>query len=240
MKNFSKLSLAFVTLSLTLYSVNLYADDGNTLESSVINTQAEQDAQTGNQMQVGTELTFGSYYNINDQVKEPLIWEVLEIKDDKALIITKNVIEVLQYHNVKTDTCWANSTLRMWLNDTFISNAFLSDDKSRIVDTEVMNTNNPDYHTSSGNNTKDKVFLLSIDEATKYFKDEDSLYAAPSAYAKSKNVYSYHGQATWWLRTLGHSKSNASYVSFDGEIISLGSNVAFKRNGVRPALWLKL
>ena len=101
-------------------------------------------------------------------------WKVLEIKDEKAFIITRDVIDTRAFDGAGKTNTWKSSPLRSWLNDDFYS-GFSSQEKSRIVETNVMNNDNPWYGTDGGPDTVDNVFLLSIEEVVSYFGDSGAL-----------------------------------------------------------------
>ena len=101
------------------------------------------------------------------------------------------------------------------------------------------------YNTNGGNNTQDKVFLLSYAEAGKYFKDDDAIKCAPTDYAIKQGAYTVSsskadGRATgwWWLRSPGYILHSAALVSYDGSRFSDG--VSSTNGVVRPAFWLNL
>ena len=95
---------------------------------------------------------------------------------------------------------------------------------------------NPSYSTSPGNATTDKIFLLSITEAKKYFSSDDD--------RKALNSTRYTGTyLSWWLRSPGDTYTdydiyNAAYVKTDGSVSDYGYDVNYG-SGVRPALWVK-
>ena len=91
-------------------------------------------------------------------------WTVLDIQCDRALSITKEVIEKRAFHARNEVTTWEQCSLRSYLNGVFYS-GFSECEKQCILETAVSNCNNPEYGTNGGNPTTDKVFLLSIDEA---------------------------------------------------------------------------
>ncbi|MDD6035308.1 MAG: DUF6273 domain-containing protein [Lachnospiraceae bacterium] len=59
-----------------------------------------------------------------------------------------------------------------WLNSDFYRTAFSEKERASIAETLVRNADNPEYGTEGGNDTRDKVFLLSIEEATTYFDSD--------------------------------------------------------------------
>ena len=87
----------------------------------------------------------------------------------------------------------------------------------------LENPNNPEYGTPGGNNTKDRVFLLSIDEADRFFKNNNDR-AIGSA---------------WWLRSPGCPSYYAAYVSEDGSVQTFGNDPQFIY-AVRPAIKIDL
>ncbi|MCL2087792.1 MAG: DUF6273 domain-containing protein [Oscillospiraceae bacterium] len=158
-------------------------------------------------------------------------WRVLDVQDSKALIISEDVIEQHAYHNEYIDITWENSDLRAYLNGEFY-NSFSESDKARVAETTVINNDNPEYGTPGGNDTTDKVFLLSIDEANMYFANDSS-----------RICLNANGEpAWWWLRSPGNDSSGAAYVIGDGFVRISGLLVDYSSEdgGVRPALWLNL
>ena len=101
-------------------------------------------------------------------------WQVLEIRNGKALLITKDIIDVRAFDTKGGTNIWSESSLRKWLNRDFYS-GFSAQEKSRILSTNVVNNNNPWYGTDGGQDTVDNVFLLSIEEVVEYFGDSGAL-----------------------------------------------------------------
>lgn len=134
---------------------------------------------------VGDYVLFGSYEQDNDleNGKEDIEWLVLDIKDDKALLISKYGLDCKPYNETKTRTTWETSDIRSWLNSDFINSAFTTDEDDMIPTITVFADPNPVYDTDPGNETQDKVFLLSIDEANKYFDSDTERECKPTEYA---------------------------------------------------------
>ena len=162
-------------------------------------------------IKVGDVIWFGKYD-----------WRVLDVQDDKALIISENIIGDKAYHNTNKSITWEHSTIRKWLNNKFLNNTFAPEEKKRIVKTKIKNNNNPHYDTPGGNNTTDKIFLLSIDEYKAY-----------------ENIIS-NATNWWWLRSPGYISDNAAFAIRDGGVSVYGIRVNYDITGVRPALWVKL
>ena len=109
-----------------------------------------------------------------------------------------------------------------------------------IATTAVKNAKNPEYGTPGGSDTKDKVFLLSIAEAEKYFDSDSDRQAEPTAYTVAQGAYVDNGNCWWWLRSPGHDRDNAADVDYDGDVSNYGSSVNYGNNAIRPALWINL
>ncbi len=101
-------------------------------------------------------------------------WYVLEKQKDRMLLLTENVIENRAYHRGKGEITWETCDMRNYLNGEFY-NSFHSSERSRIIEVENKNSDNPWYGTRGGNPTRDKIFLLSIDEVIEYFGDSGQL-----------------------------------------------------------------
>ena len=115
-----------------------------------------------NSLSVGYIIKFGNYYINDSKNKEPIEWRVLEVSNDRALLITKDAIDRKPYNNELRDITWEECSLRQWLNYEFINQAFSKEEQNEIILTNISNPNNARYGTRGGNNTQDKIFLLSI------------------------------------------------------------------------------
>lgn len=185
---------------------------------------------------VGDTVTFGSYYQ-SGASKEPIAWRVLEIKGKRALIISNLLLDAKPYNIKYKDITWEGSTIRKWLNRDFMLNAFTLSERRRIRSARVKTANNTRYYTKGGRVTKDKLFLLSLDEAEKYFSFNSERICLTTAYAISKVIPSDSGK--WWLRSPGYKQHQAAYVGEEGRIADSGALVDEAACYVRPALWIK-
>ncbi len=185
---------------------------------------------------IGGYPKFGTYYYRNTHEKFPIEWYVLAREGSKALIISRYVIDSEKYHNESTDITWENSTIRKWLNNEFINTAFSNNEREKIQTTYVLNPNNSAKGTVGGNSTYDKIFLLSTDEARKYFRSDSERIGKPTPYCMRK-CYASNGNVTWWLRSPGFVQFRAGHISYDGSIAD-GLAVAADGYGVRPVIWV--
>ena len=198
---------------------------------------------------VGDVVCFGAYQQDNDisNGKEDIEWLVLAKEDDKILVISDKALDCRAYNTMPaTHVRWENCSLRRWINDTFFNVAFSIEEQNQIQDTKVSADKNPRYSTDPGNDTTDKIFLLSSSEAEKYFSSKRARQCKPTAYALDYGVYiGGDGNCWWWLRSPGVDENYASvdqscaaFVNYSGSIFYNGFvDHAFF---VRPALWIKL
>ena len=196
---------------------------------------------------VGDIVTFGKYYQSNSKTKEEIEWRVLAKEEGRILVISEYALDCQQYNTEYKSITWETCSLRKWLNNTFFKAAFSDAEQKQIPTVTVTADANPSYTTSPGNNTEDKVFLLSINEAKEYFSDSDDRMCVPTAYAIEQGAYtssSYTkgGKATcwWWLRSPGINSDHAALVDHGGDFYSYGSYVDRSNDCVRPALWIEI
>ena len=109
---------------------------------------------------------FGNYYQSNSSTKEPIKWRVLSVNGNDAFLLADQNLDSKLYNKIYTDVTWATCTLRTWLNGIFLNTAFTSAEQVAIKNTTVVNEDNPYFGTEGGENTPDKVYLLSIAEAS--------------------------------------------------------------------------
>ena len=196
---------------------------------------------------------FGNYYQSNSSTKEPIKWRVLSVNGNDAFLLADQNLDSKLYNKIYTDVTWATCTLRTWLNGIFLNTAFTSAEQVAIKNTTVVNEDNPYFGTEGGENTTDKVYLLSIAEAsnTAYgFNGEFRTYsetrvAKNTAYAKecgarTSTSTEYEGNGYWWLRSPGGGSSLASGVDYSGYGNDIGGSVNYGSDAVRPALHLNL
>ena len=185
---------------------------------------------------IGGYPKFGTYYYRNTYEKMNIEWYVLARDGRKALIISRYVIDCERYHKEWVDITWESSTIRKWLNNEFINTAFSNTEQEKIQTTYVSNPNNSEKGTIGGNSTYDKIFLLSTDEARKYFRSDSERIGKPTPYCMQK-CYASNGNVAWWLRSPGFVQFRAGHVNYDGSIAD-GLAVAADGYGIRPVMWV--
>lgn len=208
------------------------------------------------QFTVGNYVTFGEYPQTTaGEDMTPIEWLVLARDGNKALLISRYWLDAQPYNTDHTSVTWETCTLRTWLNVTFYNKAFSSDEQAAILTTSVDNGKNQGYSkwsTSGGNNTEDKVFLLSYAEANKYFGvtydniSNTKSRVAPTAYAIAHGTWTSSSNKTadgtdagwWWLRSPGNYQDFAAVVDTDGSLRNITVN--YVSGSVCPALWVNI
>lgn len=140
-------------------------------------------------------------------------WYVLEKQNSAAKLILYHAEQVEElryraYHEKQEAVTWEDCSLREWLNHDFLNTVFSEKEQERILLTDVPNEKNETYGTDGGEDTQDKVFLLSEKEAKQY---QDILKSLKIAF---------------WLRTPGASPDTAAYMSVRPRIMDYGYPVS--------------
>lgn len=206
----------------------------------------------------GDIVLFGRYEQDNDPIDgtEPIEWIVLDVQDGKALLLSRYGLDAIQYHARYTAVTWEECSLREWLNGEFLAAAFSAEEQAAIPETEIDNSaaqGCPRWDTDGGNNTKDRVFLLSCAEAKRYlgvmcWEDADGSEWSEAADVIPTAAAVAHGARTsdgtpattgcWWLRSPGSQQSAAAHVYGNG----MHNDTLVDSFGwiVRPAMWVDL
>ena len=184
---------------------------------------------------VGDSILFGAYEQDNDTSdgKEKIEWILLKKEKDRALVLSKYVLDCQYYNLYRTSCTWESCFIRKWLNTTFLDDAFDEKEKDRIIREEK--------------DTSDRVFLLSEEEAEECLPTSQEKQAKPTEYALAQGVSAVerttdfdYGNCSWWLRSPGFLQKNANFVSESGITSFYGAAVDNLDFGVRPAMWINI
>lgn len=199
----------------------------------------------------GDYVYFGRYEQDNDlnNGDEPILWRVLEVTDDNVLLLSEYGLECRNVMDTFKKYTWQTSSIRKFLNGDFLETAFTQKQANAIKKTTVKTPNNQVYGTSGGKNTSDKVFLLSVEEATNPAYGFYPVFESASQtrtlqvtqYALKHDGYKNvaNGNTCWWLRTMGINNYYASYIYTNGS----GTHSSFvgrRHDAIRPAIRVKL
>ena len=193
---------------------------------------------------------------------EPIKWRVLNVNGNDAFLMSDKCLDC----NIYGGNTWEKSVMRSWLNgydasenqndddcssSNFIDAAFSKSEQSRIKTTKVVNHDDTEHGTPGGNDTEDKIYLLSTDEvcntdaSEKYgfirdgmFDDNGrDIHLNTYAYAMGVSVIS-----GWWLRSPGSEEDYAAVVENTGYISEtyIYSGIYDSPDAVRPVLHLDI
>jgi hypothetical protein len=193
----------------------------------------------------GDLVEFGAYAQsaASGAWKRPIVWRVLKSGGEELFLLSEKILDFARFNDKcggdiveYSDGCdfwrcepvfWNESSIRKFLNDEFLNNAFSADEKSKIIKSE-------------GN----CVFLLSSEQAEQIDKNNLTAKTTDYAVAKSNNT-------GWWLSSKGSMGAGwsgcacASYVTSIGTINDEPCVSKTKRPfqyscyGIRPAIKLK-
>ena len=196
---------------------------------------------------VGDTIRFGSYEQDNDLSNGPeeIEWLVLDVDGSQALVISKYGLDIREFNDEKDPYAvitWGNCHLRTWLNGQFLNTSFGSDHRKMIFTSEVPAGTNPDSQISPGRDTKDKVFILSIEEAYRYFDSDRARQCFATAFCSALGAEKGDdGGCYWWLRSPGIETSTVTVVLWNGAVFTNGFSCGHVPNlAIRPVMRVDL
>ena len=166
--------------------------------------------------------------------------KTLFLDSDKTLLTRlfdyEDIQDVYGYSN-----SWGESDIKIYLNETFISNCF-SDLEQSAMANSYANAHSLVVGSKAGNVTSsvkekfndyvaltgEKVFLLDAEEAS------NVLYGYSNTETASNNRKKIGSSKFWWLRSAScKTEDNAGYISYNGKITTYQIN---EKSGIAPAL----
>lgn len=189
---------------------------------------------------------FGHYEQDGDPDNggEPIEWLVLDARDGQALLLSCYALDCQPYHDSKEEISWEGSSLRAWLNGDFLTNAFTDAEREAVMTSTQRNdqsNGNVEWTTSGGEDTQDRVFLLSYNEVGVYLGDKEARKAVGTEHARSLGAKFMGltsvgiGETSWWLRSPGKEQNEATCIDVMGDF---GSRSVGDKLGIRPAILL--
>lgn len=202
---------------------------------------------------------------------DPIRWRIADIDGDKALIVADRGVDCRPFNETDAVVSWEESTVRSWLNaytagknscsidysgTGFFDTAFTPEEQNLIVEASLENKPNSSYGTYCGEDSGDKVFLMSmddvfLDDSTKHGFvygdgiDDPARRFTSTLYAKARGswwspVDDYKGNSFWFMRTSGYTQKSISYICDFGYIYPRGTMVTCDDACIVPAMWIKL
>lgn len=205
--------------------------------------------------------------NENDE-KQPIKWRVLSVDGDDAFLLADQTLDVKPYNTAFASVQWDNCTLRSWLNgyngssnienisyqsSNFLNTAFDTEEQKGIMQTNVINEDNPYYGTSGCGDTKDKVYILSIAEAcnpkygfySEFEEKNPTRISRKTSYVTGKikkleDDPDVRKRSDWWLRSPGVGGLEETEVFSEGYGFMESRYPNNDIVGVRPVVHLDL
>lgn len=219
---------------------------------------------------VGSEVYFGRYEHDDDLSNgpDPLPWQVIAVEDNRALLLTRDVIlfqgkEGYSYYdkeaiygsssgvNAAGRTNWENSELRYSLNTDFLDEAFLPEEQKAILTTLVKAEPHPLSDAGVvGNDTQDKIFILSYSEVERYLPEPAMRLSRLNATERAwlGDYFPDTPTTAWYLRVpllaalfkgIAYRYVHHSGISEEGEL-EREAGGHWSKAGYRLACWVDL
>ncbi|MCL2028167.1 MAG: DUF6273 domain-containing protein, partial [Bacteroidales bacterium] len=186
---------------------------------------------------------FGSFPQGKNGEVEKILWRVLENKNGQMLLVSEHVLACKRWNDtmIKGAISWEVSDLRKWLNEYFFNTAFNSQEKSQII--ERLNTKNgifyhkdylnkvkneyakhnvlhddtfEKYH-EQGGDTRDKVFLLNVEEVLDFFKEKSFIVPQTVWIANKERSATATDYAIKSSTFVQNGTTHVALLPFDGE-----------------------
>ena len=186
---------------------------------------------------IGDTIIFGEYEQDGDRDngREYIEWEVLDIEENRLLIISKYCLDVQKYNDVSETTDWKSSSIRSWLNGRFAANAFDSEDPAKVVITNLISVSNEEVEEDQI--TNDRIFLLGSEDVERYYPQESDRMCQAAASLQGTNLFiDGNGNCSWWLRDgITEDDYSAMIVDASGKIMESMYEIS---DAVRPVMWI--
>ena len=192
---------------------------------------------------------------------EPIVWRVLKITDNVAMLSAERALDAQEFCVKKNGLCkrkdgyknnYEHSYIRQWLNCAFFETAFDDAEKALISTSVICNgpqTIKSSKDTVTCNDTEDKVFLLSFEEAKTLFANNKDRWKKATEYTKARDGFAYkthdakYNNVSWWLRS-PCLECSVRCVGDGGGIAAGGGSSAREAacalEAVVPAVYIKL
>ncbi len=181
--------------------------------------RAQARAQTFKGVKTGDRLKLGSYEQDGkiENGPEPIQWIVLDVEDDKALLLSRYGLDSHTYNDQKsTSNSWRNSSLRAWLAGSFCNDAFSPAEQHVFLAEAPLCLDV----------TQANQYLLSKNRVTNEVACTITTYAARSNPMRSIGgdpFYNPGDAGSWWLRqdtsSNGEKAERAPIILYNGALV---------------------
>ncbi len=179
---------------------------------------------------IGDVVRFGLYEQdgSEDNGPEEIEWIVLDRQDGKLLLISRYVLESMEFYPVRAGITWADSTIRTWLNGTFFDTALTVEEQNRV---------SPVRLTGGAEDPGDFVFLLNEEEAARYFETDEGRTCQPTEAERRRGLFLSGNYCCWWLRS---NNGNRGLAVLPSGYVWKWFDFPDYNIGIRPCLWIDL
>ena len=188
--------------------------------------------------ELGDYVKYGSYEQDGDtdNGKEPIVWEIIDIVDGKALLLSVHTLDRISYNmGTARGVTWQNSNLNRWLREEFYNEAFSMYEKISITPMPETAVNGDDV---KNDYTDAMVSILSELQIKKYLPDAAQRSCIPSHYASAMGGKASNGASAWFTWAAGEISQYGRFVTSSGAVYlasELNNHIL-----VRPCIWVKL
>ncbi|MBO4351195.1 MAG: hypothetical protein J6A01_09660 [Proteobacteria bacterium] len=166
-------------------------------------------------LHIGDVINFGNYPQSSD-APAPISWKVLDIDKEKRsiLLLSAYILDAKPYHSKRMGITWENSEIRAWLNGDFVNAAFDEREKAEILTSHLTNEDNNEAH--GGNETDDKVFLLTLSDAygqtySSFHAENEMAVVTEYAIKQGATSWNFSDDSTWNGAIWDYQLGDASY-----------------------------
>ncbi|MBQ2819619.1 MAG: hypothetical protein IJF14_04470 [Clostridia bacterium] len=211
---------------------------------------------------VGDLVTIGTFEQDADTSngEEMLVWRVIANDNGKLFLLSEFALETRPLNDdFDNPFTWETCSLREYLNGEFLNSNFTDAEKQIIMTVTNQTADCPgstwedsEPFIEGGNDTEDKIFLLSTEEYDKYLYhlldnviDKLNAACAYTSYAKETGLKtpSIGGGynpfwCRWLLRSPGSTDFRKSHVDLRGSYTEYGIITWTTSYAIRPAMWV--
>ena len=187
-------------------------------------------------LEAGSIIEFGRYENDGNDTNgpDPIQWRVLNIKDDRVLIVSKAPVECMSFAKAG-EFSWEESDVRKWLNADFYEGAFSDSERKRIMETVVKTG----LKSGKVEKTRDHIFIPGKSTVENYLSEsewkwskEDNTYLWIQYHHNQSNIY------VSWLRNPSDTGVQRIMTLHSKAVVSTTGSFVLDARGVRPMMWI--
>lgn len=249
MKKILKIFVIMFVVTCIILSCAYKNENANSAESAASNIDDERN----NSIVVSKKkelVTYGSFYGNAGETKTPIYWYVLGLRGDNAILLSRDILDCVNYNDEERLDSYENSSIRKYLQKFYEEN-FTNEEVDNMIKTRKSYVNNLEED-------DDYVRLISLSELCLFYdikepesgKDYDQvnrdLISNATEYAKKKGVEVGNDEkyginaGSYHLRDLVDDGKRAMWVGQKGHIYTRGQKIKLKNgDGVRPIIEVK-